>query len=143
MRFLTAAIVVLCLAGVVASSLALREHYNTATSPCSIDEVWDCGAVNHSPYAVFHGVPVALIGILGYALLAALAGRFPVITALGALAGTLFALRLSWIEWKVLETWCMYCVASQGIIAAILLLSALAARLSRKKHRATPSSPPL
>lgn len=136
MRFLTALIVVLCLAGVVTASLALREHYNTATSPCAIDEVWDCGTVNHSPYAVFRGVPVALIGILGYTLLAALAGRFPVITALAALAGTLFSLRLTWIEWKVLEAWCIYCVTSQGIIAAILLLSVVAVLVSRKKSRA-------
>ncbi len=126
---------VLCLAGAVTASLALREHYNTETSPCAIDEVWDCGTVNHSPYAVFLGVPVALIGILGYALLAALAGRFPLITALGALAGTLFSLRLTWVEWKVLEAWCIYCVASQGIIAAILLLSVAAVAVSRKKRR--------
>ena len=134
MRLLTAAIVLLCLAGVVASSLALREHYNTGTSPCAIDEVWDCGSVNHSPYAALYGVPVALIGILGYTLLAALAGRFPVITALGALGGTLFALRLTWVEWKILEAWCIYCVASQGIVAAILGLSVAAVRVSRKKR---------
>jgi uncharacterized membrane protein len=139
MRFLTAAIVVLCLAGVVTASLALREHYNTETSPCSINERWDCGAVNHSPYALFHGVPVALIGILGYALLAALAGRFPVITALGAVVGMGFALRLTWIEWKVLETWCIYCVTSQGIIAAILLLSVAALVMSRRKRPAAAS----
>ena len=138
MRLLTAAIVVLCLAGVVTSSLALREHYNTETSPCAIDEVWDCGAVNHSRYAVLDGVPVALIGILGYTLLAALAGRFRVITALGALAGTLFALRLTWVEWKILEAWCIYCVASQGIIAAILGLSVAAVLVSRKKRPARP-----
>ena len=136
MRFLTAAIVVLCLAGAVTASLALREHYNTETSPCSINDVWDCGAVNHSPYAVLDGVPVALIGILGYTLLAALAGRFPVITALAALAGTLFALRLTWIEWKILGAWCIYCVASQGIIAAILGLSVVAVLVSRRKRRA-------
>ena len=136
MRFLTAAIVVLCLAGVVTSSLALREHYNTETSPCSINDAWDCGAVNHSPYAVLDGVPVALIGILGYTLLAALAGRFPVIVALGALAGTLFALRLTWIEWKILGAWCIYCVASQGIIAAVLGLSVVAVLVSRKKRPA-------
>ena len=136
MRFLTAGIVVLCLAGVGTASLALREHYNTATSPCSIDEKWDCGAVNHSPYAVSYGVPVALVGILGYALLAALAGRFPVLTALGAAVGMAFALRLTWIEWKVLETWCIYCVTSQGIIAAILLLSGVAVFVSRRQRHA-------
>jgi uncharacterized membrane protein len=136
MRLLTAAIVVLSLAGVVTAGLALGEHYNTETSPCDLNSVWDCGTVNHSPYAVFQGVPVALIGIVGYALLAALAGRFPVTTALGALAGTAFSLRLTWIEWKVLGTWCIYCVTSQGVIATILLLSVVAAVASRKKRAA-------
>jgi len=126
MRFLTAAIVALCLAGQVVSVMALREHYNTETSPCSINERWDCGAVNHSMFAVLRGVPVAAIGILGYALLAALAGRFRLLTALGALAGLAFALRLSYVEWRVLETWCIYCVASQGIIALIFILAAVA-----------------
>ncbi len=132
MRFLTAAIVVLCLAGVVASTLALREHYNTEPAPCSINERWDCGVVNHSMFAVIRGVPVAALGILGYALLAALAGRFRLLTALGALAGLIFALRLSYIEWKVLETWCIYCVASQGIIAAIFVLATVAFFLGRR-----------
>ena len=136
MKTLTALIVALCLVGVVASSLALREHYNTESAPCDINDVWDCGVVNHSPYAVAYGVPVAIIGILGYALLAALAGRFPVTTALGALAGMGFALRLTWIEWKVLGTWCIYCVASQGTITLIFLLSLTAAVLSRRKRAA-------
>ncbi len=140
MKILTVAIVVLCLAGVVTSSLALREHYDTGTSPCDINDVWDCGAVNHSPYAVFHGVPVAIIGIVGYALLAALAGRFPLVTLLGALGGMGFALRLTYIEWKVLGTWCIYCVTSQGIIAAIFLLALWAAFLSRRKPKAAAAS---
>ena len=132
MRFLTAAIVVLCLAGEVASVLALREHYNTEPAPCDINARWDCGIVNHSDFAMLRGVPVAAIGILGYTLLAVLAGRFRRLTALGALAGLAFALRLSYIEWKVLETWCIYCVASQAIIAVIFALAAIACFLGRR-----------
>ena len=56
MRFVLAFLAVL---GIAASVLALREHYRTDTSPCSINEKWDCGIVNHSPYAVLWGVPVA------------------------------------------------------------------------------------
>ena len=70
MRFILALLAVL---GIAASSLALREHYRTDTSPCSINEKWDCGIVNHSPYAVLGGVPVATIGIAGYLLLGILA----------------------------------------------------------------------
>ena len=60
MRYL---IVLLAFAGMVVSGLALKVHYDTGTEPCSINDKWDCGVVNHSPYAVFHGVPVAAIGI--------------------------------------------------------------------------------
>lgn len=133
MKYLTILIVALSLAGVVDASLALREHYNTGTSPCSINDVWDCGTVNHSQYAVLFGVPVAIIGIVGYALLGALAGRLPWITAAAALGGMIFSLRLSWVEWKQLETWCIYCVTSQGIITAIFISALIAALLSRRK----------
>jgi len=134
MRFLTFIIVVLALAGVVVSALALKEHYNTEASPCKINDKWDCGAVNHSPYAVFYGVPVATIGILGYALLAAIAGRFPLLTALAALGALGFALWLTSIEARVLLVWCIYCVTSQGIIAVITVLAIIAVVLNRRRR---------
>ena len=40
-----------------------------------------------------------------------------------ALGGMAFALYLTNIEAKVLGVWCLYCVISQGIIAAITLLA--------------------
>ena len=70
MRFLIA---LLALAGGVVSYMALRVHYSTETQPCSINEKWDCGIVNHSPFAVIGPVPVAAIGIAGYVVLAGLA----------------------------------------------------------------------
>ena len=69
-------LVVLAALGIVVSALALREHYRTAgDSPCSINERWDCGIVNHSPYAMLAGIPVAAFGIAGYLLIGALAWR--------------------------------------------------------------------
>jgi vitamin-K-epoxide reductase (warfarin-sensitive) len=119
-------ILVLAVAGVITASLALREHYRTETSPCSINEKWDCGTVNHSPYAVFAGVPVAIIGIGGYILLGALAfkkkWRFLLAAALGGLA---FSLYLTRIEANILGVWCIYCVISLGVISLISLLSVL------------------
>ena len=126
-KLLTFLIVILCLAGVVISGMALGEHYNTKPSPCSINDRWDCGIVNHSPYAVFRRVPVALIGIVGYALLAAIAGRLPRLTTLLALLALIFTLRLTWIEWKVLGVWCIYCVSSQITVALVFLLALIAA----------------
>ena len=66
MRYLIA---VLALAGVVVSSLALHVHYSTEVQPCSINEKWDCGIVNHSPFAEIEHIPVAIIGIVGYSLI--------------------------------------------------------------------------
>ena len=130
-----AVIVMLCLTGVLVSGLALGEHYNAKPSPCSINDKWDCGIVNHSPYAMVRGVPVAFVGLLGYALIAALAGRLPRLTAILALLAVLFSLRLTWIEWKILGVWCIYCVSSQIIIAIVFLFTLLALALSRRTLR--------
>ena len=56
-------LLVLALAGVIVSSLALKVHYDTGTEPCSINEHWDCGVVNHSSFAMMGSVPIATIGI--------------------------------------------------------------------------------
>src|ERR1700720_2463485 len=106
---------VLAVVGIVASSLALREHYRTDISPCRINERWDCGIVNHSPYAVLFGVPVAVIGIAGYLLLGILAFKKAYRLALVASAAGLgFALCLAHIESAVLGGWGIYCVISPG-----------------------------
>ena len=116
-------LVVLCLLGVVAASLALREHYREDASPCSINERWDCGIVNHSPFAVIAGVPVAVIGILGYLLLGALAFKKAYrIMLLAALPGLAFSLYLAHIEKDVLGVWCIYCAISLGLISLLTLL---------------------
>lgn len=139
-------IVLLALAGIVVSSLALHVHYTTGVEPCDLNSHWDCGTVNRSSYATVPGIlwhlrasrhpdavtgsaprtglPVATVGIMGYAaiLLLALFRRrwLTLLLSLGALA---FALYLSNIEAHVLEVWCLYCVISQCLIALITLLS--------------------
>ena len=116
-------LLLLAILGVAASSLALREHYRTDASPCSINERWDCGIVNHSPYAVLAGVPVAVIGITGYLLLGILSlKRAYRLMLVLALAGLAFSLYLARIEAHVLGVWCIYCVISLGTISLITLL---------------------
>jgi len=131
------ALIVLAVAGIVASSLALREHYRTDASPCSINERWDCGIVNHSPYAMLAGVPVAVIGILGYFLMAVLAARraHAVVLAM-AVVGLGFSLYLAHIEKDILGVWCIYCVISLGIISLMTLTSLVAALASFRRDPA-------
>jgi uncharacterized membrane protein len=121
MRYL---IMFLAFAGVVVSSLALRVHYSTGTEPCSINERWDCGTVNHSSYSEIEHIPVAAVGIAGYLALALLAlARRRGLLFVAAVLGLGFALYLSHVERDILQVWCLYCVISQGIIVLLTLLS--------------------
>ncbi|HTT22714.1 MAG TPA: vitamin K epoxide reductase family protein [Candidatus Sulfotelmatobacter sp.] len=134
-------LLVLAVLGIVASSLALREHYREyGDSPCSINERWDCGVVNHSPFAVLGGVfeqmgihahipilsgmPVATAGILGYIVMAAVVFRraYRVLLIL-ILVSLGFSLYLAHIEKDILGVWCVYCVISLGIICLMCPLS--------------------
>ena len=126
-------LIVLALAGVITASLALREHYRTGASPCRIDDKWDCGTVNHSPYAVFLGIPVAVIGIGGYVLIGGLAfKRAWKLLLPAAIVGLGFSLYLTRIEANVLQVWCIYCVISLGIISLITVSSLIAFFLPRE-----------
>jgi uncharacterized membrane protein len=129
-------LVLLAIVGIAVSVLALREHYRTDTSPCSINERWDCGIVNKSPYAMLAGVPVAVIGMAGYFLIGVLslrrAYRLLVVVTLGALG---FSLYLANIEAHVLGVWCIYCVISLSDISLLTLL-VLATTLGSLVHKA-------
>jgi uncharacterized membrane protein len=73
---------------------------------------------------MFFHVPVAALGIAGYALLALLAWvRRRGLLLLASLVALGFALYLSHVEKDILEVWCLYCVISQGIIAILTLCS--------------------
>jgi vitamin-K-epoxide reductase (warfarin-sensitive) len=152
MKYLVA---LLAVAGIVVSSMALRVHFMdpALAPPCAVTEKFDCGAVNHSRFAVFpprtfdedprsgHHVPVAVLGIVGYALILVLVLMERWWLAFeAAQIGFLLAAFLSFIEAFVLEKWCIYCLWSQGIVTAILLatIGVLVARRmsSRRLERA-------
>ncbi len=130
-------LLILAVLGIVVSSLALREHYREyGDSPCSINEHWDCGVVNHSRYAMLGPIPVATVGIAGYILMAVLAfiGAYRLLLV-PALAGLIFSLYLANIEAHILGVWCIYCVISLGIVStmSILTVGAVFAGGGRKK----------
>jgi vitamin-K-epoxide reductase (warfarin-sensitive) len=121
-------LLLLAILGIIVSSLALREHYREyGDSPCSINEHWDCGVVNHSKYAMLGPLPVATVGILGYILMAALSlFRAYRLLIIPTFAGLAFSLYLANIEAHVLGVWCVYCVISLGIISLMSLLDVAA-----------------
>jgi vitamin-K-epoxide reductase (warfarin-sensitive) len=118
-------LIVLAFLGIIVSSLALREHYREyGDSPCSINEHWDCGVVNHSPFAMLGPIPVAAVGIIGYVLMGILAFfRSYRLLLVPTLAGLAFSLYLANIEAHVLGVWCVYCVISLGLVSLMTLLN--------------------
>jgi uncharacterized membrane protein len=98
-------------------------HYSVGTSPCSINEKWDCGVVNHSSYSLIEGIPVSIIGIAGYLglLWLGLARQRAVLT-LAAAVGLVFSLYLAHVERDILGVWCLYCVISLADIALITVM---------------------
>jgi len=124
-------LLVLALIGIAAASLALREHYRPyGESVCDINAHWDCGIVNHSPYAVIpqgspSGIPVAVVGIAGYLVLAVLALRrsYRIMLAL-ALPALAFSSYLASLEASPnkLGVWCLYCAISLGTISLMTLV---------------------
>lgn len=146
MKILRILIALVALGGAVDSWLALKVHLQNPNEapPCAVTEKWDCGAVNHSRFAVFPPrsfdenpnsqghIPVATIGIIGYILIAILAlSKLDFLAFEAAQIGCFCALILTFLEKFVLEKWCIYCVWSQGIAAALVLLTALNWWLSR------------
>jgi uncharacterized membrane protein len=131
-------LVTLAALGIVVASMALHERYRTDPSPCSINDKWDCGIVNQSPYAMLGPVPVAAIGIAGYLLLGILALlRAYRLLLVAALAGLGFSLYLTNIEAHVLRVWCIYCVTSLGVVSlmTVLALGTVIAQASRGAGR--------
>ncbi len=147
MRLLRILIALLALGGAVVSALALHVHLQKPgeAPPCAVDEHWDCGAVNHSRFAVFPPrgfdedpnskghLPVAIAGIAGYVLLALLAlFRQDFWTYQISQVGVFLALGLTFLEKYILEKWCIYCVWSQSLMAAIFVLSCIVLYLARR-----------
>jgi len=129
-RYVFVVIAVLAFAGICVSSLSLYHHYgHSKTNYCDFGESFNCDIVNRSIYSTVLGIPDALIGILGYAALLALATLYrakaetPMFLLVASTGGLGFALYLTYIEAYVLATWCILCLSSLTMIFLIVTLS--------------------
>ncbi len=133
------AIALVAVAGTAVSSVSLYEHFATSTTSfCNFSDVFNCDLVNRSAYSTLLGVPVALIGIVGYVLLAALAtvyrnqAQTPVLLLVSSVIGLGFALYLAYVEKFVLGVWCFLCLTSLALICIEVLLSTIATLRTRQ-----------
>ncbi len=93
----------------------------------------DCATVNYSPYSEIYGIPVALLGVVGYAAILAILiletrlklaeehGRLAVFGI--SLVGVLFSAYLTYVEAFILHAYCPFCVASAIAITIVFILA--------------------
>jgi uncharacterized membrane protein len=124
---------VLLLVGIgVAAYLASIE---TSGGQAVCGPVGDCNAVQQSEYAALLGVPIGVLGIIGYGVMLALwavgrsmQGRAADWAIIGlaacALGGTLFSAYLTFLEPFVIGATCMWCISSAVVMSALLWLTA-------------------
>ena len=114
------------------SAVSLQRHYaKSATEFCDFNEKFSCDIVNRSEYSTVAGIPVAAIGVAGYAALFLLSTFWksqpetPNRLLGAALAGLAFALYLTYIEAYKLMTWCILCLISLALISLISVFAIL------------------
>lgn len=123
------------IAGFTVSALLVRLHAQAhagASSFCSLSETVNCDRVALSAHAVQLGIPVAAWGMLGYAVIAAVAAaglvlRRPVpawpaaaLLVLGAVA-TVASVGFALVSKFLIGAWCLLCVISWAISLGVLV----------------------
>ena len=122
---MTKAIAGLALLGLAISIYLTYVHYAGIEPVCS--SISNCERVQTSEYADLAGIPVAVLGIVGYAtILVSLRMRADV-TALLAYLAVAFSAYLTWAELFKIDAICQWCVASAIITLVIAVLATVRA----------------
>jgi uncharacterized membrane protein len=119
--------IVLTVIGLGVAGYLTYVHYSGVTPPCSIKGN-PCSQVQKSQYSKLVGVPVALIGLIGYitilgSLLAPEGERARFVTTALTLGGFGFSLYLTYRELFTLHKVCEWCVSSAVIMAVLVCLA--------------------
>ena len=94
-----------------------------------------CSEVNASRYSEINGIPVAVLGVTGYATILALLfldNRLSFFEENGSLVffgvslmGFLFTLYLIYLEVALIKAYCPFCLASQAVMIIIFIISVI------------------
>jgi len=124
-RSLRVAAIVLAVIGIGVAGYLTYVHYRGIAPICAVGH--GCEKVQSSEWSKLAGVPVALLGLIGYiGILAALLvpgenGRMA--AALLALVGAGFSAYLTYREIFTIHAICQWCVASAIILAALAVIT--------------------
>ena len=130
-------LVVLAVAGLFMSAYLTWVHLR-GVAPVCLAGSGGCEAVQASRYAEILGVPVATLGMGGYAgmlLSALLRGEGGVLLGLFvSLVSVLFSAYLTWLELFVIYAICQWCVTSAILMTASFVLTLVRVRHLRAKQ---------
>jgi uncharacterized membrane protein len=126
-RRLGVGVLVLCVLGIGDAGYLTYVHYAGIKVACLASG--GCETVQASRYAKLDGIPVALLGLIGYiAILLSLAIRGELGRAAGfgiALIGFGFSMYLTYRELFTIKAICQWCVASAVLMTALVILTAV------------------
>jgi uncharacterized membrane protein len=117
------AIAAAALVGAAIAAYLTYVHYAHVSPVCTTG---GCEKVQASKYAELAGVPVALLGLVGYAALLATALRRGLVPAfagvLVALGGVAFSGYLLWAQLGPIGAICQWCIGNDVVISVVALL---------------------
>lgn len=119
------AIASLALLGLAISAYLTWVHYTGIEPVCT--GISDCERVQSSDYAELMGIPVAVLGVVGYAALVGSLWVRVELTALLSYLAVLFSAYLTWAELFRIDAICQWCVISALTTLAIAVLATLRA----------------
>ena len=127
------AIVILCILGIGDAGYLTYVHSSGAKALCTFGG--GCETVQTSRWATLDGVPIAILGLIGYiAILLSLAVRHELARAAAfgiAVVGFGFSVYLTYRELFTIKAICQWCVGSAVLMTALTVLTTV--RLSREE----------
>jgi uncharacterized membrane protein len=110
----------------IALAVYLFYSYLSPTPPglCDISATVNCGAVTKGPLAEFLGVPVSLVGLIGYIMIL-YSGlmKFKKLHLFMTSFGMVFCLRLTYLEIFQEKVFCPVCGACQIVMLVLFIIS--------------------
>jgi uncharacterized membrane protein len=117
--------------GVALAGYLTYEHYSAGTTlSCPDTGPINCLKVTTSAYSSLLGVPVALLGLLYFAVMAAICSpptwrsrlsRMPLLRLAGSALGVVFVLYLIWIELFKVDAICLWCTAVHAVTLLLFI----------------------
>lgn len=115
-------------------ALYIRHHKKNVEEALICPLKANCDTVIHSNYSEFLGIPVEVLGMLYYGLVALSYGLFIVFPAvatdlsvflihLASILAFIFSVYLTLVQAFVLKNWCTWCLISAFLSASIFLTS--------------------